>query len=188
MIEVLRSGNVVIMRHFAVAESALILARLGETSAALSRLQEAEQLVGQHTARGAGVMPVPYYQLARASLLLGRLDETQRLANRAVEFAGSYPGFLAFALLLLGDIACHPDRFDAESAEAKYREALALAEPRGMRPLAAHCHFCLGRLYRRTTRPQEAHEHLATATMMYREMGLTYNLKWAEAERARVSV
>jgi hypothetical protein len=40
-------------------------------------------------------------------------------------------------------------RFDAESGEAHYRKALALAEPRGMRPLVAHCHLGLGKLYRR---------------------------------------
>jgi hypothetical protein len=44
----------------------------------------------------------------------------------------------AHAQLLLGDIATHPDQFDAESGEAHYRQALALAEPRGMRPLVAH--------------------------------------------------
>ncbi len=48
------------------------------------------------------------------------------------------------ALHLLGDIATHADRFDAESGELDYRAALALAEPRGMRPLVAHCHLGLG--------------------------------------------
>ena len=70
-------------------------------------------------------------------------------------------------------VASHPDRFDAETAEAKYREALALAEPRGMRPLIAHCHRGLGKLYGRTGKREEAQEHLTTATTMYREMGMT---------------
>ena len=51
---------------------------------------------------------------------------------------------------------------------------VALAEPRGMRPLVAHCHLGLGKLYRRTARREEAPEHLATATTMYREMGMLY--------------
>ena len=38
-----------------------------------------------------------------------------------------------------GDIAVHRDRFDVESGEAHYRKALALAQPRGMRPQVAHC-------------------------------------------------
>jgi hypothetical protein len=83
---------------------------------------------------------------------------------------------------LLGDIAIHPDRFDAERGEAHYRKTLALAEPRGMRPLVAHCHLGLGTLYRRTDKREQAREHLATATTMYREMGMTYWLEKAEAE------
>ncbi len=34
----------------------------------------------------------------------------------------------------------------SQSGKARYREALALAEPRGMRPLIAHCHLGLGKL------------------------------------------
>ncbi len=34
----------------------------------------------------------------------------------------------------------------------------ALAEPRGMRPRVAHCHFSLGKLYRRTGQHQQAQE------------------------------
>ena len=50
-----------------------------------------------------------------------------------------------------------------------------------MRPLVAHCHLGLGRLYRRTDEREQAHEHLATATTMYRDMGMTYWLEKAEA-------
>jgi hypothetical protein len=49
-----------------------------------------------------------------------------------------------------------------------------------MRPLIAHCHLGLGKLYRRTNRREQAREHLATATTMYREMGMTY---WLEKAR-----
>jgi hypothetical protein len=89
-------------------------------------------------------------------------------------------GFAAQALQLLGDIATHPDRFDAESGEAYYRKALALAEARGMRPLVAHCHLGLGRLYRLAGKRQLAQVHRRTATTMYREMGMTYWLEQAE--------
>ena len=70
----------------------------------------------------------------------------------------------------------------ARRAEAHYREALALAEPRGMRPLVAHCHLGLGKLYRRTGKRREAQEHLTTATTMYREMDMRFWLEQAEAE------
>jgi Tetratricopeptide repeat len=87
---------------------------------------------------------------------------------------------------LLGDVMSHQDRFDAASGEAHYRQALALAEPRGMRPLLAHCHLGLGKLYHRTDKREPAREHLATATTMYRELGMTYWLEKAEAEESNL--
>ena len=120
--------------------------------------------------------------LGRTALLLGRLDEARSLGDRAVESSPRQPGFAAHALHLLGDVATHPDQFDADAGEAYYRKALALAEPRGMRPLIAHCHLGLGKLFRRTGNREQAEEHLTTATTMYREMGMTYWLEKAEAE------
>jgi hypothetical protein len=79
---------------------------------------------------------------------------------------------MAYALCVLGDIATYPDRFDAESGESSYRKALAFAEPRGMRPLVAHCHRGLGNLYGHLGKRQEAREHLTVATTMYREMAM----------------
>jgi hypothetical protein len=90
--------------------------------------------------------------------------------------------FAAHALHLLGDVATHPDRFDAERSEAHYRKALALATERGMRPLVAHCHLGLGTLYRRTGDGAKAQEHLTTAATMYREMGMAFWLDKADAE------
>jgi hypothetical protein len=109
--------------------------------------------------------------------LVGRLDEAQQLGVRAVEASRSQFGFKAHALHLLGDIATHPDRLSAESAETHYRQALALAEPRGMRPLVAHCHLGLCNLYRRMGNRQEGRSHLGTATAMYREMEMRF---WLE--------
>ncbi len=53
-----------------------------------------------------------------------------------------------------------------------------------MRPLLAHCHLGLGKLYRRTGKQQEAQEYLTTATGMYREMDMRFWLDQAEAELA----
>ena len=55
----------------------------------------------------------------------------------------------------------------------------ALAEELGMRPLVAHCHRGLGKLY---PKREQAQEHLATATTMYREMDMRFWLEQAEAE------
>jgi class 3 adenylate cyclase/tetratricopeptide (TPR) repeat protein len=165
----------------AVAGSAWVLAQVGETSEALTRLREGEELLERQAAGGTvGFHGGAYHWLGCAALLLGRLDDARRLADRAAE--SCEPGDAAHALHLLGDIATHPDRFDAERAEAHYQEALALAEPRGMRPLVAHCHLGLGKLYHRTGKRQEAHKRLTIATTLYREMDMTYWLEQAEAE------
>ena len=187
-IAVLRTGNVVLQLPCAVASSAWVLAQLGEASEALNRLREGEQLLERQAARGiVGHRGWAYHSLGRACLLLGRLDEARRLGDRAVESSPRHPGFAAHALHLLGDIATHPDRFDAESGEAHYRQALALAEPRGMRPLVAHCHLGLGKLYRRTGKREQAQEHLTTATTMYREMDMRSGWSRRRAQMARVS-
>ena len=62
----------------------------------------------------------------------------------------------------------------------RYRKALVLAEPRGMRPLVAHCHLGRGKLSRRTGKPEQAREHLTTATTMHREMDMRFWLEKAE--------
>jgi hypothetical protein len=58
---------------------------------------------------------------------------------------------------------------------------MALASELGLRPLVAHCHLGLGKLYRLAGTRQEAQEHLNTATAMYREMDMRYWLEQAEA-------
>jgi hypothetical protein len=70
---------------------------------------------------------------------------------------------------------------DAELAETHYQQATALAAELGMRPLAAHCHLGLGKLYRRTGNGAKAQEHLTTATAMYREMDMGFYV--AQADR-----
>jgi hypothetical protein len=82
-------------------------------------------------------------------------------------------GYEAWALRLLGDIVSHHARPDVATAAAHYGAAMSLASQLEMRPLVAHCHTGLGRLYRRTSDPHQAQEHLTTARAMYGEMGMT---------------
>ena len=179
---VFRAGHVLMFLRTAVASSAWVLAQLGEASEALSRMRECEQLGERLAASGVvGHRGWADQSMGRTCLLLGRLDEARRLGERAIESSPGHAGFAAHAVHLLGDIATHPDRFDAESGLAHYRRALALAEPRGMRPLVAHCHLGLGRLYQRTGTRAQAHEHLMTATTMYREMDMQFWLEQAAA-------
>jgi tetratricopeptide (TPR) repeat protein len=123
--------------------------------------------------------------LAEANLLAGRPAEAVEMAGRALRFAreGGWRGYEAYAVRLLGETAAHPDPPDAEAAESHYRQALALAKELGMRPLVAHCHLGLGKLFQRTGKRQQAQEHLATAATMYQEMDMRFWLEQAEAIR-----
>ena len=122
--------------------------------------------------------------LSEGYLLAKRTDDAIRLATQALDFARDHKrrGNEAWDLRALGEIASHRDPVDAEKAEASYRQAVALAEELGMRPLAAHCHLGLGRLYGRTGKRQEAQPHLTTAATMYREMDMRSWLEKAEDE------
>ena len=73
---------------------------------------------------------------------------------------------------LFGDIAVRRQPVDVQSADNSYRRALALAHELGMRPLVAHCHLGLGKLYRHTGDGVAGQEHLTIAATMYREMGM----------------
>jgi tetratricopeptide (TPR) repeat protein len=114
-------------------------------------------------------------------LSAGRIDEAASHAGEALALTRRLGarGALAHALCLAGDIA---SAAGAEESEPCYREAQVLAGDLGMRPLVAHCHLGLGKLSRRTGKREQAQEHLATATTMYREMGMTYWLEKTEAE------
>jgi tetratricopeptide (TPR) repeat protein len=183
VIGVFRRNNVVFMLPYAVACSAWALAQLGDTGQVMDRLEEGRLLLERLASTGIVSLNCWANQaLGRACLAVGRLDDARHFGERTIESLPSHRGFSAHALHLLGDIATHPSRFDADRGEAHYRQALALAEARGMRPLVAHCRFGLGRLFRRAARPELAREHLTTATGMYRDMRMMYWLAKAEDE------
>jgi tetratricopeptide (TPR) repeat protein len=128
--------------------------------------------------------------LGEAHLRASRLDEAKMLAARALEYARTYQerGNAAYALCLLGDIAIHRDPPEVEEADASYRQAMALAEDLGMRPLVAHCHLGLGTLYAVTGQREQARTALSTAIEMYRGMDMTFWLPQTEAALASVVV
>ncbi len=118
---------------------------------------------------------------AHAHLMAGRMDEAGEQADEALRLSRQrgQRGYEALALYVRGEIESLHER---DSAETFCRQALGLADELGMRPLVAHCHLGLGKLYRRTGKREQAQEHLTTAKTMYREMGMTYWLEQAEAE------
>jgi tetratricopeptide (TPR) repeat protein len=157
--------------------------RVDEAVRLLERVLEQTASSGR---RGGQVLLL--FTLGEAHLHAGRLEEASPLAARALEQARTRQerGNEAYALRLLGDIAAHHDPPEVEAAEASYRQALALAEELGMRPLVAHCHLGLGTLYAKTGRREQAHAKLAAAIELYRAMQLTFWLSKAEATLAEV--
>jgi class 3 adenylate cyclase/tetratricopeptide (TPR) repeat protein len=126
--------------------------------------------------------------LGEAQVLAGHLEAAHTLAERALTQARAHQerGHEAYALRLLGDITRHRDPPDSELAEAHYRQALALADELGMRPLQAHGHLGLGMLYAATGQREPARTELSTAIALYRAMDMTFWLPQTEAVLAQV--
>jgi len=108
--------------------------------------------------------------------MAGQTERAEALARRALDLARANQerGHEAYVLHFLGTVAADRDPPEVKEADAYYRRAWTQAEELGMRPLVAHCHLGLGKLYRRTGKCEQAPEHLTTATTMYREMEMTY--------------
>jgi predicted ATPase len=125
---------------------------------------------------------------SESALLVGRLDDALTLAEQALAMYRKRKerGHEAWALRLLGDIATQRQPPEVETAEASYRQALALAEELGMRPLQAHCHRSLGTLYAATGQREPARTELSTAIALYHDMEMTFWLPQTEAALAQV--
>jgi class 3 adenylate cyclase/tetratricopeptide (TPR) repeat protein len=126
--------------------------------------------------------------LGEAQAQAGHLEAAHALAEPALALAHQHQerGHLAYALRLLGEIAARRKPPESDQAEAHYRQALALAEELGMRPLQAHCHRGLGTLYAAIGQREQARTALSTAIALYRDMDMTFWLPQAEAALGQV--
>jgi class 3 adenylate cyclase/tetratricopeptide (TPR) repeat protein len=160
-------------------------ALVGRTAEALPLLDRALERVTtrSHMFHHALVLT----ELSEACLLVGRVDEASALARRLLELSHTHTGsgYQAHAYRLLGEVAMRREPPDIAQATAHYRQALALAEALGMRPLQAHCHLGLGTLYSGTGQRQQAHAELSAAIDLYRAMDMTFWLPQAEAALAQ---
>jgi tetratricopeptide (TPR) repeat protein len=140
-------------------------------------------------ARGrARVLPLIIIRLSEAYLLAGRLEEARQRAVQACDLARQYQqrGWQAWALWLLGESTARQAPPEVKPAVGHYRQALALADELGMRPLQAHCHRGLGTLYARTGQREQARAALSTAIEMYTSMEMTFWLPQTAAALAPV--
>jgi class 3 adenylate cyclase/tetratricopeptide (TPR) repeat protein len=136
----------------------------------------------------AGFQALCGLPLGEAQMLAGRLKVAHALTERALALAREHQerGNQAYALCLLGEITARRQPPEHERAEAHYRQALALAEELGMRPLVAHCHRGLGTLYAMTGQREQARAELSLAIELYKAMEMTFWLPQAEAALAQV--
>jgi class 3 adenylate cyclase/tetratricopeptide (TPR) repeat protein len=149
-----------------VAEAIPLLRKVADQAGAM-------KLISDHL---LGAIP-----LGEAWLTAGRLDDAAHVGQQSLALARRHRqrGHEVYALRLLGAVAAHRDPHDPRAAAVLYQEALALAHELGMRPLVAHCHLGLGKLYRNAGNHETAREHLALAAAMYREMEMRYWLEQA---------
>ncbi|MEE9274399.1 MAG: tetratricopeptide repeat protein, partial [bacterium] len=121
--------------------------------------------------------------LGEACMLAGHREEALRLARRALELCRERKevGSQAWVHRLMGELAGREEPPDSETAESHFRQALSLAEARGMRTLLAQCRLGLGMLFGRTGRGEESREELSAAIEMFRAMGMPLDLARAEA-------
>ncbi|MBI3028002.1 MAG: sigma 54-interacting transcriptional regulator [Candidatus Rokubacteria bacterium] len=166
-----------------------IASSLGSAYVLSGRLAEAIPLLEQAVGRAASMKLMAGHsifvtRLGEAYLLAGRMDDAIQLAARALQLSRDHKerGHEAYALHLLGEIGLRCDPLDREKAEPCYRQALALAEELGMRPLLAHCHLSLTTLHRRTGDRSIAEQHAAAARMLFRQMDMRLWLERVEQD------
>jgi len=187
-------------RGLALAQSADIPLPFPTTAALLSaayalagRAAEALPLLDQMRERLATGRRMLHHalvltELSEACLLVGRVDEASALAERLLELSHTHTGrgYQAHACRLLGEVARRREPPDIEQAAGHYRQALALAEEIGMRPLQAHCHLGLGTLFAKVSQREQARAALSAAIDLYRTMDMTFWLPQAEAVLAQI--
>ena len=171
-----REWDIILMRPPAVTSLGFAYASAGQGTAAVALLDEGLALLQKRSLwRGGG-------WLGEGLLRLNRVEEASRVATDDLRLATEIGARTdeAWALRLLGEIYTQADCLDPKQARENYGRTLALARELNMRPLVAHCHLGMGRLYQRTDRASEAKTELKQAQEMYRKMDMQFYLKQAE--------
>ena len=145
---------------------------------ALSLLAEADR---NATYRHGGMYNWFHHHLsmAQAHLAVSDVAAAQAAISRAQEIAVAAEEVvhLAWACKIQGDIAATTLNEGGEAARRAYVQALGIAEPRGLRPLEAHCHAALAQLHERLGLPNEAAQHRQNAEQITAQSASCQNLR-----------
>ena len=174
----------------------LVVSCLAAAYAFVGRFDEALGLLQRTTDRnawltGAGSRQLPFGKAMRmvweveAFMLTDQRCEAEALARTVlgVSRESKDRGSEAWLRCLLGDLLA---RASSMQAEDSYREALALAQDLGMRPLQAHCYFGLGQVHAQCGKAPLAQSELHAATELYRTMSMSFWVAKAEIALAAV--
>ncbi len=176
-----RAAEVLTLYPITAAWLGLALTGAERISEALAVLTDA---VERETYRGGGKYTWIHLRLALAEALHKAGDRSaayQELEHAAV-LAETCQEVIhyAYAKKLEGDFRLSDG--DPSGARAAYGQALAIAEPRGVRPLAAHCKACLARCAGLQGNEEEASRWAEIARAEFDHLGLAFWAKRIGAE------
>ena len=180
-VRICKSSDVALWFHMIASCLGYAHALCGRSDAALPLLEEAVEQAG--TIRVSARYALALSWLSEAYLIADRTKEAAELATRALHLSRNHNerGHEAWIRRLMAEIAARRDPANIDEAIDHYYQATTLAGKLGMRPLVAHCHFGLGRLYRRVGQRMQAEEHLSRSCSMFAAMDMK---SWSELARA----
>jgi len=170
-LQICRDSNLTVWQAIPAALLGQCLVTLDRKEDGLSLLEEGVRLsdevgVKAYVARWATL-------LGEGFLAMGDFDRAGEIGGRALGLARAHGerGHEAAALRLLADVAAaQPATLD--DAVEGYAAAAAIAEELGLRPLLARSRLGLGQAHRQAGRVEEAEEHLASAMVLFSELGM----------------
>jgi class 3 adenylate cyclase/tetratricopeptide (TPR) repeat protein len=181
-LSICRDANLTVWQAIPAALLGQCMVTLDRKADGLSLLEESVRLsdevgVKAYLARWATL-------LGEGLLAMGDAPRAGSTAERALELARAHGerGHEAAALRLLADVAAAQDPPLLAVATERYSAALRVAEELELRPLLARAHLGLGQLHRRGGQMQAAEAHLATAVVLFSDLGMRSWLDRSEPE------
>lgn len=180
-VEMCESAAVPVLLPPATATLGHAYAMAGQVEKAIPLLESASRHAEQMNLIGR--LPRFIAWLGEAQANAGRLQEARDNAQRALELARSYgqKGHEGWALRLLGDISCNTNSGNGLAA-GFYKEAMAIADDMGLRPLLAHCHF--GNYRTAAMEGLGSDHHLRFAIEIYTELNMDQWVRMAASHSA----